>query len=258
MEGFYKRIQIVDGLNKVVLSKVFSHISGFTVINFGKQGKHSFKAKNTEIGLLILRGSCDINIEGKEYKNMGSRKDVFSGKPAGAYIPLDSRFSVKGRDAEIALCAAKCGKKTKPAVFSPEDILVKTVGSGDCEREVRLVIPPETCSVNLILGETINPPGKWSSTPPARHEKNNLPGESLHEEIYYFKTDRPKGWGIERIYSPERNVDEFIYVEDNTAAFMPWGYHQVAAPTNTTLYYLFFLAGEGNKLAQYTDPDYSS
>ena len=107
------------------------------------------------------------------------------------------------------------------------------------------------------MGETVNPPGNWSGTPPHKHEVNDLPEESLHEELYYFKTDKPQGWGIQRTYSPSRGLNKLINLENNTITVMPYGYHQIVAGPGYTLYYLFFLAGKGNDLCPYEDPQHN-
>jgi 5-deoxy-glucuronate isomerase len=142
-------------------------------------------------------------------------------------------------------------------IIRPEQVKVMQVGRDNWSREVRIIIGPESPSVNMIVGETLNPPGNWSGTPPHKHEGNEARNESLHEELYYFSTDKPQGWGIERLYSPERGVNELIYLKNNIVTFMPWGYHQIVSAPGYTLYYLFFLAGNGKGLSGYEDPDHN-
>ncbi len=119
-----------------------------------------------------------------------------------------------------------------------------------------MIIGPEGPSQNLLLGETLNPPGNWSGTPAHKHEQARPPDESCHEELYYFKIDKPQGFGIQKFYSPERGVDELISITDGTVTFMPWGYHQIVAGPGYTLYYLFFLSGQGKKLAGVPDQNH--
>ena len=42
----------------------------------------------------------------------------------------------------------------------------------------------------LIVGETFNEPGQWSSFPPHKHDGGD--GEPALEEVYYFRFDRPR------------------------------------------------------------------
>ncbi len=257
MGDFVSRLKLDDGFNNVSLPESLGFISGFGVLSFKNSAEYHIESGDNEIGLVMLEGSCDIRINGEEYRNIGTRENVFSGSPAGVYIPVDSKVLINSRNALIGVCKSKCSKKTEPAVIYPEKVKIMEVGKDNWKREVRIIIGTESPSVNLIVGETINPSGNWSGTPPHKHEVKNPAKQSRHEELYYFKTDKPEGWGIERLYSPERGVNELIYLEENTVTFMPWGYHQIVAAPGYTLYYLFFLAGEGKELIGYEDPDHN-
>lgn len=257
MGDFVSRIKVHDGFNNVSLPESFRFISGFGVLSFKNSSEYCIESQDNEIGLVMLEGSCNISFDGEKYKNLRARESVFSGNPTGVYIPVDSRIVIDSQNATIAVCKSKCSKKTEPAVIYPEEVKRMDVGKDNWKREVRIIIGPESPSVNLIVGETINPAGNWSGTPPHKHESKIPSEESLHEELYYFKTDKPQGWGIERVYSPERGINELIYLEENTVTFMPWGYHQIVAAPGYTLYYLFFLAGEGKELMGYEDPNHN-
>lgn len=258
MPQYSGRINTNEAINKTVLpTGMFQYITGFEILSLEQGNNLCFNTGSCEAGLVIFSGSCDLIVEGQTHKNLGNRENVFSGLPAAIYIPRDTEYKIISHGVQLGACFAKCNKKTKPAVISAADMKVIRVGKENWQREVRIIIGPDSPSVNMIIGETLNPSGNWSGIPPARHERNNLPNESLHEEMYYFKTDKPQGWGIERVYSKERDFNELIYLQDNIVTFMPCGYHQVVAAPGYILYYLFFLAGEGNILAQFDDPDHN-
>lgn len=246
-----------EGYKKADIPKnIFNYVRDFGVV-FLKTGKTlMLKSDKSEVGLVIFSGTCDITIGDKTYRNLGQRKDVFSGLPTGVYIPMGTQYSIQSNDVEIGICSARCDKKSEFAIIYPNDVRVMKVGKDNWQREVRTIIGANSPSLNLIVGETLNPPGNWSGTPPHRHENMRLPDESLHEELYYFKTDKPEGFGIQRIYSPERNVNELILLKNNTITFMPWGYHQIVAGPGDMLYYMFFLAGSGKELAGFIDPEH--
>ncbi|MFC2058395.1 5-deoxy-glucuronate isomerase [Chloroflexota bacterium] len=233
----------------------FKFIEEFGILRLEMGEVYQHSSGDDELGIMVLSGECSIEING-ELINIGNRKDVFSGLPEAIYIPPSHLFKITGSSLEAAFCRTKAEKIGGHRIIRGSDVVVNHVGLGNWAREVRLVIPPKGFSQNLIMGETISPPGNWSGTPPHKHEVDNLPEESLHEELYYFKPDKPQGWGIQRTYSPSRDVNEFVYVDNNTITFMPWGYHQVIAGPGYALYYLFFLAGEGNELCGYEDPQH--
>jgi 5-deoxy-glucuronate isomerase len=258
MGKFSTELSAGEGMNQADLgSSDFKFIKEFGVLNFQRDSTQNFKASPHETGLLILEGSCELKIDGDTAKTVTSRDSIFSGIPSAAYIPIDTPFTIRSSKALIGLCRAACTEKTEPAIIEPDQVKVMNVGKDNWAREVRILIGPNAPSVNLIMGETINPPGNWSGTPPHKHEGINPEVESLHEELYYFKPDKPQGWGIERLYSSERGVNELIYLKDNTVTFMPWGYHQIVSGPGYTLYYMFFLAGKGKDLKGYEDQDHN-
>lgn len=255
MNKFYGEITAQEGLQEADLANSgFRYIKGFGIAALPKNSTINFDTGGCETGLVVMEGSCDISIDGSSFEKVGARNSVFSGKPFGAYAPIGAKVVIKSHGAKIAVCRAACDKKTASALLRPEDIKEMTVGKKNWERHVRIIIGANSPSVNLIVGETLNPPGNWSGTPAHKHEKTNHPHESLHEELYYFKTDKPDGFGIERFYSYERGVNELIYLKENTVTFMPWGYHQIVSAPGYTLYYLFFLAGVGKDLVGSPDP----
>jgi 5-deoxy-glucuronate isomerase len=257
MGNFASELELTNGINRVDLSESnFRFIKEFSVLKLQGDKKYVFEESPYETGLLVLEGGCEIKINGQIEKILGSRKDVFSGQPTAAYIPIHTKFTLKSQSASIGLCRAECKEKTEPAIIRPSQVKEMAVGKDNWARKVRMIIGPDSPSVNMLVGETINPPGNWSGTPPHKHEAKIFQKESLHEELYYFKTEKPQGWGIERLYSPDRNINELIYLKENTVTFMPWGYHQIVAGPGYALYYLFFLAGEGKNLSGCEDPDH--
>lgn len=259
MERFYNREEIKKGYNKIVgRGERFKFIDEFGILRLGDGDSFSETSPECETALIILKGSCSVTAGNITFEDIHGRETIFSGLTNSVYIPPGINYSVTGRGVEIGVCKALCRPYDGEAeLITPDRVKVMQVGSDNWSREVRIMIGPNTAGKNMIVGETVNPPGNWSGTPPHKHEKDSLPEESLHEELYYFRTDKPQGWGIERFYSPERNINDLIYLQDNIVTYMPWGYHQIVAGPGYTLYYLFFLAGKGNTLTGYEDPDHN-
>jgi 5-deoxy-glucuronate isomerase len=255
MQKFFNRVEVKEGYTPVVRqNNIFKHIGEFGILRL--TGGRSFKeiCLEHETTLVVLSGTCSVSAGDKTWEDIGSRRTVFDGLPTALYVPPGIQYSVISEDVEIGVCKVRCRANSgTPVLITPDKVKVMQVGRDNWSREVRIMIGPDSPAQKMIIGETLNPPGNWSGTPPHKHENDNLPEESLHEELYYFRTDKPQGWGIERLYSSERNINEFIYLQNNTVTFMPWGYHQIVASPGYTLYYLFFLAGNGTKLAGFED-----
>jgi 5-deoxy-glucuronate isomerase len=111
---------------------------------------------------------------------------------------------------------------------------------------------PDLPAARLIVGETYTPSGNWSTYPPHRHEKDDLPREAYHEELYFFKVSPADGFGLTRYYNDE--IDTGYVVRDNTILMAPKGYHTVVSAPGYTTYYLWALAGNHRVQATADDP----
>ena len=115
---------------------------------------------------------------------------------------------------------------------------------------------PDFPADRLHVIEVWTPGGNWSSYPPHKHEHDH-DGESELEETYYYRLRDPRiGWGVQRVYSPERDFDLVQTVRDGDLLLIPWGYHTTVAAHGHDLYYLNVLAGPAPKrtLQAFQDP----
>lgn len=76
------------------------------------------------------------------------------------------------------------------------------------------------------------------------------------EEIYHFRFDRPKGFGIQKIYTDDRAIDETITVRENDTVLIPRGYHPVVTAPGYSMYYLWIMAGKNRRFLSSVDPDH--
>ena len=77
------------------------------------------------------------------------------------------------------------------------------------------------------------------------------------EEIYFYKVDRPEGYAIQRVYTNDHRLDEVLLARNDDLALVPEGYHPVVSAHGYTTYYLNFLAGSAQSLANSDDPQYA-
>jgi 5-deoxy-glucuronate isomerase len=117
---------------------------------------------------------------------------------------------------------------------------------------VRTILGPGDSAGRILLGETINPPGNWSSYPPHKHDTHEPPHEVRLEEVYLFKIDPPGGFGVQIRY--DGAGEECFTVRDGDVAAIPSGYHPVVAAPGYSLYYLWVMAGEGRQMIPRLDP----
>lgn len=209
-----------------------------------------------EAVLVILGGRCDFEASGQRWEGVGERDDVFAGKATALYLPAGSRPSVRAGDVgvRIAICKAVAEPGSEPRLISPGDVKSRIVGAHNWRREVQDIVGADVPARRLLVGETYNEPGAWSSYPPHKHDVASLPDEAKLEEIYYFRVDPPEGFGIQRIYTGDAGMDEVYAIRDGDTVVIPRGYHPVAAAPGYRVYYLWMLAGPERVMRPRDDP----
>ena len=139
----------------------------------------------------------------------------------------------------------------EPAVIGPDAVRVNPRGKGSYAREVHDLFVTDPHARRLMVGETFNPPGHWSSYPPHKHDGRD--GEPKLEEVYHYRIDPPQGFGHQMLYTADGESVTHT-VRDGDAVLLPYGYHPVSAPPGYRLYYLWAIAGAQRKLALHEDP----
>ena len=220
-------------------------------------GEWSARTGKCEHGLDIHSGIISLEIASpagdRAYRRLGNRRNAFDGLPTAVYLPPGSSYRVKVVEGpvEIAVFSAAAHEfKAEPALVSPEDVVKTSIGKGNWSSDVCVCIGDNVPAAKLILGETVNPPGNWSGSPPHKHDAFIPPSEAVLEEILYFQTNPGQGYGIIRLYTQPNDpapMNEVYLVENGDTVVIPRGYHPVAAAPGYALHYTWALAGEVRK-----------
>jgi 5-deoxy-glucuronate isomerase len=212
----------------------------------------------TELGLLLLGGSCSVESSAGSWKDLGSRAHVFDGLPTAVYLPIETEFTITAEtDCELALCFSRAEEKFPARLVTPDDVEVEVRGGENATRQINHILKPEFPAQRLLIVEVYTPSGNWSSYPPHKHDRHNPPHEVDLEELYYYKVDRPEGYAIQRVYTADGRVDQTLTVRDGELVLVPEGYHPVVAAHGYNVYYLNALAGSARSMAASDDPDYA-
>jgi 5-deoxy-glucuronate isomerase len=210
-----------------------------------------------ETAVVVLTGRVDVLADQQPLGIAGGRSSVFEGPGDTVYAPAGSRLRLEASAGPVELAIASVaasGESPSPGrIITPADQRIGEVGHGNWARTVRTILGPEHDAERLLLGETINPPGNWSSYPPHRHDRHNPPDEVSLEEVYLFKVDPPGGFGVQIRYE-EDGAEESFMVRDDDIAVIRRGYHPVVAASGYSLYYLWVMAGEGRVMIPHMDP----
>lgn len=230
----------------------------FDLLRLKAGAKQTYDTGEQEFALVILGGSCTVEGDGFVYKNIGKRKDVFAGPATSVYIPRRKRFTVIGIDeVSIAVVKSPSDLDTPPVLVSPEDVIVKTLGKPGWRRDSHFIIDERIQAKHLFIGEAYVHPGNWASYPPHKHDQDQMPHEGILEEGYYYEFNLPSGFGIQKVYTQEGDIDETYTVKDGDLVEIPRGYHPFACAPGYYAYYLWFMAGKRRGFFMSTDPDHS-
>jgi 5-deoxy-glucuronate isomerase len=227
------------------------------VLRLAPGGTYRSSSEGNEVCIVLLGGLANVSAGDKSFTSIGGRANVFAGRATAVHIPPGHKFKVEAVGAlEAVVARAPSDLPGEPTLIGPEKVKVSTRGKDVYERQIHDIIDASFPSKCLLVGETFNPPGKWSSYPPHKHDTMNPPDETRMEEVYFFKITPPQGFGFQRIYSPERQMDDVHVVRDNSLAKLPFGFHPVVGAPGYSLYYLWILAGEPRNYILYDDPDH--
>lgn len=217
-----------------------------------------------EYGLVLLGGMCSVQSSRGSWKGIGRRPDVFRGMPCALYLPRRTEFTVTALHGELDIAYGWCrtDRDHPPRLVRPPDVVTEIRGGGNATRQINSLLPPGFDCDRLVAVEVYTPSGNWSSYPPHKHDVHRVAAdgtllEADLEETYFYKLDRSEGFAVQRVYTADRRLDEVIVARDNDVVLVPEGYHPVASAHGYTTYYLNFLAGSAQSLANVDDPDHA-
>jgi 5-deoxy-glucuronate isomerase len=232
---------------------------GFEALRLAGGASAVRETGDREVCIVVIQGSAQVRSLHGEWRDLGGRPDPWSGRPDAAYLPPGTRFEVHaaGGDTEVGLCFAPAPSGGAAARVLPgEEIEVESRGHGSQERFVHPILMGDRDAESLLVVEVITPAGHWSSYPPHKHDRDDPPHETLLEETYYHRIAPAQGFGLQRVYTDDRSLDESIAFGNRDCVLVPRGYHTVSAPPGYDVYYLNVMAGPTRNWIFANDPDH--
>lgn len=231
---------------------------GFDVWKLAPGTSAKGKLKDNETCLVFITGKGKVKAGGKDLGELGERTSPFEGKPWSIYIPAGMDWLVTATTpVELAVCSSPGTGKLPLRVIGPDELSQETRGKGTNTRYVVNILPEGEPAESLLVVEVITPGGHTSSYPPHKHDRDDLPRESLLEEVYYHRINPAQGFAFQRVYTDDRSLDEAMAVEDGDVTLVPKGYHPCAATHGYDLYYLNVMAGPKRTWKFYNAPEHA-
>lgn len=191
-----------------------------------------------ECAYLLVYGKVRFAYQGKEH--VAARQSCFDDAPTALHVPraVGVAITALSDDAEINILRTDNERDFTQRLYLPCDAKDEYRGAGlmreASTRIVRTIFDHSNAPyANLVLGEVIGFPGKWSSYPPHHHPQ---------PEIYYYKTNPPQGFAYAEL------GDNVVKVHNNDAVLIHAGLtHPQCTPPGYALWYLWGIRHlEGN------------
>ena len=251
-----------------IYQEILAEDAGWEFLNFNarilKKGQvwKGFTGEN-EYGIILLSGDYSVKTDQGKWKTKNGRKHVFDGIAHTLYLSRNTEFELTAESEILDIALGWCETtEDHPAQFKePTKSVIEIRGGDNATRQINSLIEPGFDCQRLVSVEVYTPSGNWSSFPAHKHDERILDNdgnllEARLEETYFYKTDKSQGYAIQQIYTGDRSLDEIAVAKNNDVVMVPKGYHPVVAGHGYNIYYLNFLTGSDQSLANTNDPDH--
>lgn len=242
--------------------EITAQAAGWRYVGFSlyrlRQGERVGEATGTnEVIVVMIEGKAAFTAAGQDWGALGERMNVFEKTPPHClYVPNGENWeATAATDCTIAVCAAPGKGGHKARRIGPDGITLTERGKGTNTRHINnIAMENEDYCDSLLVTEVFTPAGHWSSYPSHRHDEDDFPRITYLEETYYHRLNPSNGFGIQRVYSDDGQLDETMAVKDGDVVLVPRGHHPCGAPYGFEMYYLNVMAGPLRKWRFVPDP----
>ena len=206
----------------------------------GSSAEHA--SESDEMIVVLQEGAGTFEAGGQKWDV--SRKSVFDERATALYVPPGMTFRATATaPMEAIIVGTPATPGGTPAFVGPGDVQVLARGRDTYAREVHNLFVTDPHARRLMVGETFNPPGHWSSTAAqARLCKN---GEPSARGGLRFRVHPPQG-SASRFSTPKAARSVTHQVRDGGVVVLRMRYHPVSAPPLLSLLPL----GDGGRRTQ--------
>ncbi len=195
-----------------------------------RKGESYHEEQPLEKAYLLVTGKVALRWEGKEH--IGYRVNCFDAPPIALHVCKNVAVEIEciSDECEIDILRTDNNCAFDSKLYLPGDTPDERRGAGlmheTSTRIVRTIFDYSNAPyANLVLGEVIGFPGKWSSYPPHHHPQ---------PEIYYYKCNPQNGFGFAEL------GPDVVKVHDGDTVFIAPGLtHPQCTPPGYALWYLW-------------------
>lgn len=238
----------------------------FNIVNLKKGEAFEYFVPGYETCIVPATGSVDVNIEGFKAGDLGGRvEDVWGGEPEGVYVPTAAKaeFVCTSDTAEIYIAGARYDKVLDAFAVRSDELDLVQYGSDDTKthRKIKHILGTKYHDKvgRLLVSELFTVgQGGWSGFPAHKHDTDNLPHETRHDETYNFRFKPSHGSGVQILQREEGVPGDAYQLMNNSTIMIDNGYHACAVMPGYEMYYFTILGGLSQRsLVQYFQPTHA-
>ena len=248
---------IVDTDNELV------PLNYFNIIKLKKGEVFNYSLSGYETCIVPATGTISIDIEGKSFDQLGNRGvDVWDGEPEGAYVPVGAKVRIvcQSDKTETFIAGAKYNKVLEPFDVRKTEIDLVQYGSDETKthRKIKHILGAnQHGKVGRLLVSELYTVGQggWSGFPSHKHDTDQLPNETRHDETYNFRFRPNYGSGLQMLQREDNEPGDAYHIMDGSTMLIDKGYHPCAVLPGYEMYYFTILGGLSQRsLKQYFQP----
>ena len=210
----------------------------FNIVKLKKGETFGYAVPGFETCIAPATGLIDVTVGGFVAKSIGGRGvDVWDGEPEGVYVPsgMQATITCLSDSAEIFVAGAKFDQVLDPFAVRADEIDLVQYGSDDTKthRVGRLLV-----SELFTVGE-----GGWSGFPSHKHDTDQLPLETRHDETYNFRFKPNYGSGLQMLQRVDNEPGDAYHIVDGSTICIDKGYHPCCVLPGYQMYYFTILGG---------------
>ena len=248
---------IVDTDNELV------PLNYFNIIKLKKGEVFNYSLSGYETCIVPATGTISIDIDGKSFDQLGNRGvDVWDGEPEGAYVPVGAKVRIvcQSDKTETFIAGAKYDKVLEPFDVRKTEIDLVQYGSDETKthRKIKHILGAnQHDKVGRLLVSELYTVGQggWSGFPSHKHDTDQLPNETRHDETYNFRFRPNYGSGLQMLQREDNEPGDAYHIMDGSTMLIDKGYHPCAVLPGYEMYYFTILGGLSQRsLKQYFQP----
>lgn len=254
-----------DNQNKAIVDRNDPQVPlcYFNIVKLKKGESFDYQVEGYETCIVPATGSVDVNVMGQDFEAVGKRNHIWEGDPEGVYVPTgtEAKFTCVSDEVEIFISGAQFDEVYEPFVVRESDIDKVQYGSDDTKthRKIKHILgqkPPGKVGKLLVSELFTVGAGGWSGFPPHKHETDDLPTESRHDEVYNFRFNPENGFGAQFKTKAGDDMGEVYHIKNSSTIKIDEGYHPCVAAPGYEMYYFTILAGLSQRsLIQNFEPE---